>query len=453
MAISVIASLGAYSVNGNGDTVPSLGFIITSSSPISVNGDAELASVATSGNGVAGDPYIIENLYISADGDSSAISIRNTAAHFVIRCCLLRGASEVGIYLDHSSNGTLEMNNCTDSRCGIFLNEANNNIVRNNLCSRNDRYGIETYSSNNNTLVNNTCEENGEIGIYIVISNRDTKVANNTCNENALCGIYLSQTNRRINVSSNNCSGNGYYGICLMSSSWNTIGFNTITGNLKYGIAVTWLSKFNLIYGNTIMNNNGATGVYAPTHVQANDTETNYWNSSSFGNYWGDWTAPDVNGDGIVDSPYDVEGGANEDFYPLTEAPSTKLIITISSPADGDAIANGTVTIVWHNGNPLSSVSYFEISVDDGAPIQIPAGTTSHGLTELITGPHTIVVRAVGYDGGTATDSVTFTVDASASENAGSPSNGGMDVVIISSVAIVLLVGAVGALYLHRRKN
>jgi len=35
-------------------------------------------------------------------------------------------------------------------------------------------------------------------------------------------------------------------------------------------------------------------------------------------NHWSDWTSPDVNADGIVDTPYAIDGSANNsDPYPL----------------------------------------------------------------------------------------------------------------------------------------
>jgi hypothetical protein len=43
-----------------------------------------------------------------------------------------------------------------------------------------------------------------------------------------------------------------------------------------------------------------------------------------YGNYWYDWTSPDNNSDGIVDSPYGpLDGGANvKDNYPLATKPT-----------------------------------------------------------------------------------------------------------------------------------
>ena len=47
----------------------------------------------------------------------------------------------------------------------------------------------------------------------------------------------------------------------------------------------------------------------------------NFWNTSTEGNYWSDWTSPDNDSDGIVDFPYYLDGGSGAcDHFPLTTA-------------------------------------------------------------------------------------------------------------------------------------
>jgi len=96
------------------------------------------------------------------------------------------------------------------------------------------------------------------------------------------------------------------------------------------------------------MDNNGASSTYDPSHIQASDDGTaNWWNSTEgYGNYWSDWTAPDVNPPyGIVDEPYNISGSAGaKDFYPLTWPPG--LILT--SPNGGEHWQAGmTYQIGW----------------------------------------------------------------------------------------------------------
>jgi nitrous oxidase accessory protein NosD len=95
--------------------------------------------------------------------------------------------------------------------------------------------------------------------------------------------------------------------------------------NLAFGVNVTW-GLNNCIWNNTFIGNNGAGGVYDINHAQALDDDPfleNHWNISGsphgYGNYWSDWTGPDANINGIVDSPYNIAGSAGaNDSYPLT---------------------------------------------------------------------------------------------------------------------------------------
>jgi parallel beta-helix repeat protein len=139
------------------------------------------------------------------------------------------------------------------------------------------------YYAQSNTLANNTCNHNNR-GISLYIS-RDNTLTSNTCSNN-----------RR--------------GISLQSSSGNILTYNNITDNIAYGVFIGWSrSNFNIIHHNNFINN----------YIQAyDDTGTNYWNTSTEGNYWSDWTSPDTNNDGIVDYPYQIDGGAGAmDYYPL----------------------------------------------------------------------------------------------------------------------------------------
>jgi nitrous oxidase accessory protein NosD len=87
----------------------------------------------------------------------------------------------------------------------------------------------------------------------------------------------------------------------------------------------------NKLSNNTFAFNNGVTSEFDPLYVQARDVVgSNSWNSAGsphgWGNYWNDWTTPDLNSDGIVDDPYALDGGISvKDNYPLTSSPTADI--------------------------------------------------------------------------------------------------------------------------------
>jgi parallel beta-helix repeat protein len=135
---------------------------------------------------------------------------------------------------------------------------------------------------------------------------------------------------------------NQYEGINLYHSDSNTLTNNNFSTNGHYGIYLEgFMTIKNRVHQNNFINNNGADSIYDPLHIQAKDSSgMNFWNSSypSGGNYWSDWTSPDIKSgphqnlsgsDGIVDSPYLIDGGKGaQDYYPLT----TKVIIPEITP-------------------------------------------------------------------------------------------------------------------------
>jgi len=97
-----------------------------------------------------------------------------------------------------------------------------------------------------------------------------------------------------------------------------------LCNNSNYGM-VLQPGFNNCIWNNTFIGNNGAGSIRDPAHLQAYDDGTNnWWNTSGsphgYGNYWSDLTTPDTTpANGIVDSPYAIDGSAGaKDYYPLT---------------------------------------------------------------------------------------------------------------------------------------
>jgi len=263
---------------------------------------------------------------------SSIVLVNNT-------CSMNTG---VGVGLGASNNNNISNNNCSNNRLGSYIYFSDDNLIGNNIYSLNDWYGIYLYSSSGNALANNTCSYNDVYGIYLESSSNNT-LSNNTCNSdnefgialvtsnsntlyNNTCsgsdgGIGLSSSNSNT-LNNNNCSNDGL-GMWLGSSSDNAFSNNNFSSNIAYGIYFSGAgSSNNRIWNNTFYHNNGTGDTYNPTHIQAYDAGTNnWWNSTNgYGNYWADWTIPDVAYRfEIVDLPYNITGAAGaKDYYPLT---------------------------------------------------------------------------------------------------------------------------------------
>lgn len=288
--------------------------------------------------------------------------------------------NEYGTWLFWATDNSLLGNICSaNSQDGIELVNSEGNHLTNNTCSDNDWNGILVYSSHGNSLVNNACTGIGGYGYAIwIFSSDNNSLIGNMCSQSAIyllgaegnslisnsCMIYLSDSanNSLVNntcsnlfygiliydSSDNNCLTsntilNNEYGIYISSSSNNSlvnnmcsanqdgirltlcndtmIQMNRIVGNSRHGISI-YSGSNNMIWNNTFDQNNGSGDTYDPLHIQAYDAGTeNWWNSmDGYGNYWGDWTTPDVAPpDGIVDIPYQIDGSSDaQDNYPLT---------------------------------------------------------------------------------------------------------------------------------------
>jgi len=270
--------------------------------------------------------------------------------------CLANRASSISIGED-SDNNIIHGNRCYGTEgYSIYLWYADHGLITNNICNG-FTLGIYLQNSMGSTVRNNTCNDNTQAGIWLYYADANI-LLNNSCSD-IWYGIYMDRSNQNI-ISYNKCN-ESTYGFYATYSDCNKITNNTIHLNAGYGIDLRYPCNNNYLYGNILTNNNGATSIFSTSHRQANDVGGNQWNCFRYGNHWGDWTSPDVDMDSIVDTPYAINGGGNQDQLPLVD----KIVpdITITYPdqtfyTNLDSIimtgtateAYGIASITWYNG-------------------------------------------------------------------------------------------------------
>jgi parallel beta-helix repeat protein len=207
------------------------------------------------------------------------------------------------ILLINTQNSRVINNTVTDGMWGVFLWGSSNTIVSKNNFTNHWWAGVRFRNSFNNTVSQNRMT-NISRGVYIVMSSNNKFIKNQITN--CTHGFYLVQSST-IQISENHIA-NNTYGIYTLSSG-NTAFANNITNN-DYGVYLaTGALINNKFYHNNFINN---------TQQVYTGGSKSTWDDSfpSGGNFWSDYTGLDTNGDGIGDTPYNVDI-INKDRYPL----------------------------------------------------------------------------------------------------------------------------------------
>ena len=264
-----------------------------------------------------------------------------------------------GIRIDNNTiYNNIQDNTFSHNQNGIYFYHSSYNNITGNTITYNSGNGIDIqYSCDNNFISNNTILFNGRNGIFILYSGNNNVTSNNVC-FNIYKGISVFDSNLNIisknNVSSNRNEGTGYCkaGIVLFDSNLNIVTRNTISSNNHsgirlgsdfgcsrntitdnyiinnyYGIYIDYFAEMNPVYHNNFINN---------TINAHGENHQNIWYNAKLqeGNYWSDYKEkyPDAKKKifkGIWDIPYEIEGGDNQDNYPLIKQWSNTRTRTI----------------------------------------------------------------------------------------------------------------------------
>jgi len=250
-----------------------------------------------------------ENIKISPDVCSLTIHGENKNTTYIVGN---DSYHVISIYGEGESNGInisgFTIENSGNRYAGVYLC-SNYNILQGNVI-RSNSYGVKILGASGNIVQDN-----------IVIDNiRDGVVLDDYSYGNKIEGNFISGNDDGIRIDS--------------FSTFNVISGNVVEENIEYGLRVHDVSRSTLIIWNIIRGNgigidcSGVSdGIFAhhnsfiDNDVNAFDSSLGQWDTGIAGNYWGDYTGIDADGDGIGDTPYIIPGGVNHDNYPLMDLP------------------------------------------------------------------------------------------------------------------------------------
>ena len=207
---------------------------------------------------------------LGAGGTRGMIGLVLTHAHgSLITNCSMAGGGYMGIGASLIDSSLNEIDDChLLGRTAFFLKGADDNIISENLLEG-SVVGFDMHDCSGCSIINNSLDSELSVTGLQMIGGGSNHILDNILGTHSVSGfaIYL----------------NG--------------------------------SSINIILGNSFVYlGEGARS----TALGVDDTVGNAWNDSTGGNHWSDLTAPDDDDDGIIDTPYYLEGGSGAtDHKPL----------------------------------------------------------------------------------------------------------------------------------------
>ncbi|WP_170771863.1 nitrous oxide reductase family maturation protein NosD [Ruegeria lacuscaerulensis] len=298
-------------VTGPGVTLRGLTVIGSGDSHDGIDSGIQLTKTATAP--LIEDNVLLGNLYgIDIHGAKDSIVRRNRIEGRQDRHMNARGN---GVYVWNALGAVVADNDIQFGRDGIFVNSSKKNLFTGNLF-RDLRFAVHYMYADNSEVSNNVSIGN-DLG-YAVMFTSNVKVTDNVSIDDREHGVMLNYANKSV-ITGNVVKGAKEKCTFLYNSNKNEFTDNWFQG-CGIGIHFTAGSERNRIVGNAFVGNR--------TQVKYVSTKWVEWSEDGRGNYWSDFAAYDVDGNGVADAPYRPNDSMD---HVLWTQPAAKLLL--GSPA------------------------------------------------------------------------------------------------------------------------
>jgi len=260
-----------------------------------------------------------------------------------IQNCNFTSNNDNSIQFIYSEGNIIQNNRFGDGDSVVMDDHSSYNIVRNNeFLGSGNSIMVMDYSSYNQIYDN--VIDGGSRGVYLVSYASSNVIFGNNISNLWFYGVYILGFSSLNQVYDNTITSCDREGIRIENSDSNIIRENRIVSN-ELGILVNSGSSLNGCYNNTLLSN--------VKHAQ-DDGVNNFWNITTIGNYWDNYTGVDADDNLIGDIAHPISGSAASfDYLPIWEdGDDLGPTISITSPSIDS----------YHINPPTIQVSITDIS-------------------------------------------------------------------------------------------
>jgi len=223
----------------------------------------------------------------------NGISLRDNSGVILIADNHAHGNYKYGFYLEDSDSNFIKANHVHENLNGIVMARCENNtLVFNDVCH--NYYGISLEFVDTVVVSENEIYSNSNDGVQMK-SCDESRIWENNISENRKDGVHVSESTHTV-IFGNTILNNSDYGVQVLDRSiLNILMYNTVRHNEDGGLYF-YEGEMNLITGNIIADN------------QRFNVRDNVVGNKWLGNFYGDYSGVDLNGDNFGDEPYVIQG-------------------------------------------------------------------------------------------------------------------------------------------------